>query len=82
MTLSTVSSRAGRVAKYTAAPALAVASTPVFAQSSLPSTGVTVGTYVTDLVSELGTIAGSAIAAGFALYLLFRGVMWVKRLVK
>lgn len=49
---------------------------------SLPSTGVDVGSYVDLLVATLGTNAGKAITAGFALFALWMGFRYIKSAIR
>lgn len=61
---------------------LALVSTTAQAQVTLPSTGIVLGDYVTELVTGIGAIAGVAIGASFAFFILRRGVSWVKGFVR
>jgi hypothetical protein len=49
---------------------------------TLPSTGVDVGSYVTALVTSLGTVAGVAIGAGFAIFAIWMGFKYVKKAIR
>jgi|GEM_PF-6113182 len=57
-------------------------STPAQAVVTLPTTGIVISEYVTELVTGLGTVAGVAIGASFAFFILRRGVAWVKGFVR
>jgi hypothetical protein len=70
------------VAARVAAPVL-LASPAVFADTvTLPTTGVDVGSYTSALVTNLGTVAGTAIAAGFAIFAIWMGFKYVKKAIR
>ena len=69
--------------RITAALAImAMGSVASAVEGDLPTTGVNVGAYVTSLLTNLGTVIGLAIGAGFAIFALMLGVRFVKKLVR
>ncbi len=49
---------------------------------TLPSTGVDTGSYVAALVTALGGVMGTAIAAGFAIFAIWMGYKYVRKAIK
>lgn len=50
--------------------------------ATLPATGVDVGSYSNALVTNLGTVIGTAIGAGFAIFALWMGFKYVKTAIR
>ena len=49
---------------------------------TLPPTGVDTGSYVAALVTALGGVMGTAIAAGFAIFAIWMGYKYVRKAIK
>lgn len=49
---------------------------------TLPSTGVDTASYVAALVTALGGVMGTAIAAGFAIFAIWMGYKYVRKAIK
>ena len=49
---------------------------------TLPATGVDTGSYVAALVTALGGVMGTAIAAGFAIFAIWMGYKYVRKAIK
>jgi uncharacterized membrane protein YhaH (DUF805 family) len=59
--------------------ALAIMAVPAMAATpTLPDTGVDVASYVNVLVTALGAIIGVVIGATFSIFVIRRGISWVK----